>query len=57
MLKILQEEGIIIKEETNGYTEIMQKLSRKDNITLKAKKKRKNEKTNHHSNRRSTHTE
>ena len=35
----------------------MQKLSRKDNITLKAKKKRKNEKTNHHSNRRSTHTE
>ena len=25
--------------------------------TLKAKKKRKNEKTNHHSNRRSTHTE
>ena len=35
----------------------MQKLSRKDNITLKAKKKRKNEKTNHHSNCRSTHTE
>ena len=28
----------------------MQKLSRKDNITLKAKKKRKNEKTNHHYN-------
>ena len=26
MLKILQEEGIIIKEETNGYTEIMQDM-------------------------------